>query len=130
MTQSDDECPDRAAEWRPPPADECEQYSYAAPVGDQGDQLQFRQRWDVNGRLADFAIVLMSPLEGELRCVAECDIRHGDLHVHLLNQRGIRTVRESIQSVVTQQDVEKAYDAALDVFTEKWEDYKRRWRNG
>lgn len=72
----------------------------------------------------------MARLDGREVLAAEADIRHGDLHVHILNQRGERIARESIQPVVTQQDVEKAYDAALDVFSEKWEDYKRRWRNG
>src|ERR1700733_8840016 len=131
MTRNDDDSnPPEDTGWTPPPADECEEYVYNTPVGDLGDLLRFRQRLDASGRMADFAIIQMSPLHGRLKRVAEADIRHGELHVHVLNQREERIGHESIQPVVTQQDLEKAYDACLDRFVEKWEEYKRRWRNG
>lgn len=117
-------------EWIPPPADQCEEFSYDSPVGDLGDILRFRQCWDLNGRMVDFAIIQMTRLDGYLVRVAAADIRHGELHVHVMNKAGKRIARESIQPVISHQDAEKAYDAALDLFTEKWEEYKRRWRHG
>ena len=131
MTRNDDEQnPPQDIGWSPPPPEECEEYNYDSAVGDPGDLLHFRQCWDMSGRMADFAIIQMSRLDGRLKRVAEADIRHGELHVHILNQQGKRIGRESIQPVVTQQDVEKAYDVAFDRFVEKWEEYKRRWRSG
>jgi hypothetical protein len=131
MTGNDDEetAPQEVG-WTPPPADECEEYNYDTPVGDPGDVLHFRHSWDMGSRLVDFAIIQMSRVGGRLVRVAEADIRHGELHVHVLNQHGERIARESIQPVVTQQDVDKAYDVAFDRFVEKWEEYKRRWRSG
>jgi hypothetical protein len=116
--------------WTSPPADQCEEYVYDTAVGDLGDLLRFRQRLDASGRMVDFAVIQMSRLGGRLVRVVEADIRHGELHVHVLNKQGQKIAHESIQPVLTQQDVEKAYDIAFDRFVEKWEEYKRRWRSG
>lgn len=131
MTRNDSsETLQPAAEWIPPPPDEREEYEYDSPVGDPGDVLHFRQCWDLAGRMADFAVIQMSPLGGRLRRVAYADIRHGELHVHILNQQGGEIGHEGLRPVVTQKDVEEAYDLAIDRFVEKWEEYKRRWRRG
>ncbi len=63
--------------WTPPPADECEEYEYNSPVGDLGDLLRFRQCWDASGRMADFAIIQMTRLDGRLKRVAEACGRSG-----------------------------------------------------
>jgi hypothetical protein len=131
MTRNDDGgIRESAAEWIPPPPDEREEHEYDSAVGDPGDILHFRQCWDPGGRMADFAIIQMSPLGGRQQRVAYADIRHGELHVHILNQQGAEIGHESLRLVVTQKDVEEAYDMALDRFVEKWEEYKRRWRRG
>jgi hypothetical protein len=132
MTQDEgDETSQPEVGYTPPPADECEEHGYYTPLGDEGDILHFRHCWDLAGRMADFAVIQMSTLGGHLRRVAEADIRHGNLHVHVLNQQEERIGRpESLRPVITQQDVEDAYDVAVDLFMAKWEEYKRRWRNG
>jgi hypothetical protein len=131
MTRERDQRPQPVGDWTPPPLDECQEYPpYDSPVGDPGDILRIRQCWDLRDRLVDFAIIQMSPLRGRLRRVAVADICHGELHIHVLDQQEIRIRRESIWPVNTQLDVEKSYDAGLDRITEKWQDYKRRWRDG
>jgi hypothetical protein len=131
MTRSSDGgASDPVAEWIPPPPDEREEYEYDTPVGDPGDVLHFRQCWDLGGMMVDFAVIQMSPLGGRLRQVAYADIRHGELHVHILNQQETEIGGEHLRPVVTQKDVDEAYGAAIDRFVEKWEGYKRRWRHG
>lgn len=66
--------------------------------------------------MVDFAVIQMSPLGGRLRQVAYADIRHGELHVHILNQQGTEIGGEHLRPVVTQKDVDEAYGAAIDRF--------------
>ena len=103
MTRSSDGgASDPVAGWIPPPPDEREEYEYDTPVGDPGDVLHFRQCWDLGGMMVDFAVIQMSPLGGRLRQVAYADIRHGELHVHILNQQGTEIGGEHLRPVVTQ----------------------------
>jgi hypothetical protein len=116
--------------WRPPPADERAESTYRAAVGDMGDVEVFRQSYDIRDRLVDFAVIQKSWHNGHLVTVAEADIRHGELHVHIYDQKGERIAREVIRPVSSQKDVEDCYDAALAWFDEKWEHCKWRWRRG
>jgi hypothetical protein len=130
MTRQRGGAPQQAGGWTPPPLDECQEYTYDSSVGDPGDILRIRQCSDLRDRLVDFAIIQMSPLHGRLRRVAVADICHGELHVHVHDEQEQKIYRESIRPVDTQLDVEESYDAGLDRIVGKWEDYKRRWRNG
>ena len=94
----------QVGDWTPPPPDKCYEYlPYDTPVGDGGDILRIRHCWDHQDRLVDFAVIMMSRHRGRLIRVAEADICHGELHVHVLNQREERIRREAIWPVNTQE---------------------------
>jgi hypothetical protein len=119
--------------WEGPPAQECEEHNYRTAVGNDGDIIHFRQRWHLlTGYLADFAIILMSPVDGLLCHVAELDICHAELHIHPCDRTGERLpdARKSIRPIDTQEDVNASYDQALELMMAEWEHYKQRWRDG
>lgn len=94
--------------------------------------MHVRQYYHLFGgtSLANFAIIEMSMFRGRLLRVAAADICHGELHVHVYNQQEVRIHRECMRPVSTQRDVDDSYGEALDRIIEKWEHYKRRWRDG
>ncbi len=119
--------------WEAPPTEECEENNYKTTVGDEGDFFHFRQRWHLlTGDLVDFAIILMSPVDGVHCQVAELDICHAELHIHPCDRTGKRLpdARKSIRPINTQEDVYASYNEALEFMMAKWEDYKQRWRDG
>lgn len=125
-------CGQQRGSWELPPPEECEETEYDTPAGEDGDILHFRQYWHLFGgtNLASFAIIAMSPLGGRLRRVAAADICHGELHVHIYDTQGRRIGRECMRPVSKQEDVDDGYGEAIDRIVEKWEHYKRRWRDG
>lgn len=117
--------------WQPPPKDECqEEQVYDSSVDEPGDILRIRMLFDLHDNLVDFAVVLMTGPTEAKREVARADIRHTGLHVHWFQQDGTELLRQEIMLVRTLQEVQAAYNEAMDRMTDNWAEYKRRWRHG
>lgn len=116
--------------WVPPPEEERQDDQiYDSPVGDADDILRTRLTFDLRDNLVDFAVMLMTGPPGAERDV-RADIRHTGLHVHWNSQDGRELRRQEIRPITKQDEIQGAYNDALDLIIEKWAEYKRRWRRG
>ncbi len=82
------------------------------------------------GRLVDFAYVQQRLVAGTWLDVATFDLNHDEAHVHWHDGEGKRSGRTSIMPIMTQEDVDAAYDKAADMLLDQWEENLRRCTDG
>lgn len=117
--------------WVPgtPDPETIQENTYSTPLPGGGLIIvKFEQ--DSRDRILGFAVVHLDWC-GDLReQVAKVDTRHEEIHLHVYGHANRQLKRDVLRIIRSGHDVEEGYDEALAEITEKWEEHRRRWRDG